>query len=130
MPILLKKGLLHSSDRLVRNHRSCESTPSITVEFRVCTAPVAVHKVHVRIKLSGSAVDEFVRTHALGHPALIVRPDKSWVRLRVLPSGARDEEQLYLHGPLAADTACYCLQGKAQRSKDATCPQAIPHTAM
>ena len=64
MPILLKKGLLHSSDRLVRNHRSCESTPSITVEFRVCTAPVAVRSTcesNYQVRLSTSS-SELIRS--------------------------------------------------------------------
>ena len=41
MPTLSKKGLLHFNDRLLRNHRGCNTTPPITIEFKVCTAPVA-----------------------------------------------------------------------------------------
>ena len=43
----------------------------------------------MRIKVSGSAVDEFVRTHTLVHPALIVRPDKSLVAVAL----ERDQQQ-------------------------------------
>ena len=67
MPILLKKGLLHSSDRLVRNHRNRDTTPSITIEFKVCTAPVAVTSAcesnyQARLSTSSSAAE--CRAHA------------------------------------------------------------------